>query len=167
MTSTRTHTREAALSWCTRTILELLLSINRVARRVAGSAESMVLLIQRGWPVYQLSTKNVDQAISSGACLSYMITSSHEQPTFFVPRSRIDACRLWDLLRCFFCQHVRKLRLGPIEQPRDTLIATPWRTASCFKVSTAVFWLSKGPTGEDSSQIHDISAAAGLRPAST
>ena len=67
----------------------LRINIVNISRRAAGGAESMVLLIQREWPVYQLSTKIVDPEISSGACLSYMITISHKQLTLFVPRSRV------------------------------------------------------------------------------
>ena len=94
MTSPRTHIRGAAPFWCIWTALELLSSISHVACRSAGSADTMVLLIQREWPVWQLLVQSVDQALSSGAYLSYIITRSYIQPTFFVPRSRIDVCRL-------------------------------------------------------------------------
>ena len=106
-------------------------------------------MVQRKWPVWQLFIQSVDLALSSGARLSFMIPSSYEHAPYIHPRSRIDVCRLCDLPKCFYSEHVIKMRLELIIRLRDTLIVKSWRTAYFFKSSKSVFWLSKVPTCGD------------------
>ena len=166
MTLTRTHIRKAAPSWCIWTTLEIISSISPVARRAATSAERMFLLIQREWPVGHCSHKELTRHFLMKRTLHTWSRARLNGRTFLFR----DLALTWADCGVSYnvpCKDVRKLRLEPIERLWDTLIAKSWRTVDCFKASTAVFWLSKGPTGGHYSQIHERSAAAGLATAST
>ena len=118
-------------------------------RLAAGSADSIVLVIHREWPVWQLFKHIVDHALSSGSFLSKVIASSYEQPTFFVPRSRKGISRLWNPRYSFPCEQLRWIRLMPRDHVREMLTAKTWHKANSLTVRTACSWLRNGPTGGD------------------
>ena len=132
-----------------------ILSSSLDTRLAAGSADSIVLVIHREWPVWQLFKHIVDHALSSGSFLSKVIASSYEQPTFFVPRSRKGISRLWNPRYSFPCEQLRWTRLMPRDLVREMLTAKPWLTANFLTVRTVCSWYRNGPTRRGSLQLHN------------